>query len=120
MSELGYGCSESRAYQLPVTLEVVQSGLLGLRRSLGNVRLLGSFGFNLDFTSLQQMELGQRLLLKFHSDKNRLIEFCGYIIARQDKGGEHEYSVALEADDEELDEICELVAARMATQKGEV
>ncbi|MTI12304.1 hypothetical protein [Sansalvadorimonas verongulae] len=109
---------DSSAGQQPVKLEVVQSGLLGLRRSLGKVRLLRSFGFNLDFSSFQQMELGQRLRLTFHGGTNSLTEFCGYIVDHQDKGQEHEYSVALEADDGELEEINQLVAAGLATQKA--
>ena len=94
-----------------VRLEVIQSGLLGLRRSLGKVRPLRALGFNLDFSSFQSMELGQRLRLVFHSGKGRLREFCGYIISRQDKGHEHEYSVALEAEDNELEELRTLAAS---------
>ena len=96
--------------KLPVRLEVVQSGLLGLRRSLGKVQLLRTLGFNIDFSSFQQLETGQRLRLVFHIGKMRIKEFCGYIISRKTKGKEHEYSVALEAEDEDMAEVKSLAA----------
>ena len=105
--------------KLPVRLEVVQSGLLGLRKSLGKVRLLRALRFSLDFSCFQKLELGQRLRLQFHAGKTRLTEFYGYIVSRIDKGREHEYSVELEADDDELEKIEALTSAGLKTQMAE-
>ncbi len=96
--------------RLPVKLEVVQSGLLGLRRSLGKVKLLRTLGFSIDFSSFQFLETGQRLRLIFHIGKQRIQEFCGYIVSRKTHDREHEYSVALEAEGEELEEMKSLAA----------
>ncbi len=103
----------------PVRLEVVQSGLLGLRKSLGRVQLLRALRFHLDFSSFQRLELGEKLHLQFHAGKNRLVEFYGYIVSRKEQRGEHEYSVELEADDDELDEISALTQAGVNTQLAE-
>ena len=99
--------------KLPVKLEVVQSGLLGLRQSLGKVRLLRTLGFNIDFSSFQLLETGQRLRFVFHLGKSRIKEFCGYVVSRKPRGREHEYSVALEVEGKELEEAKTLAEAGM-------
>ncbi|MCL6270912.1 hypothetical protein M3P05_13360 [Sansalvadorimonas sp. 2012CJ34-2] len=109
--------SAQKQSKFPIKLEVVQSGLLGLRQSLGKVRLLRALGFNIDFSSFKVLETGQRLRFIFHVGTSRIKEFCGYIVSRKSRGHEHEYSVALEVDGEELEEAKTLAEAGIEEQQ---